>query len=190
MWRKMPRSRIREEELIERIRNNEQRAMSELYYMYANALTSVCYRYLLQEEDVKDVLQESFVSIFTTIGKFRPQHEQSLKSWMVRIVINRSIRFLRERNRLKFVEQDDILLNNTTDEEPDASEITDDELYELICELPDGYRTVLNLYVFEGCTHRQIAEMLSINERTSSSQLYHAKRLLSKRITEFIKKKQ
>ena len=181
MWRKMPRSRTREEELIERIRNNEQRAMSELYYMYANALTSVCYRYLLQEEDVKDVLQESFVSIFTTIGKFRPQHEQSLKSWMVRIVINRSIRFLRERNRLKFVEQDDILLNNTTDEEPDAR---------LICELPDGYRTVLNLYVFEGCTHRQIAEMLSINERTSSSQLYHAKRLLSKRITEFIKKKQ
>ena len=91
MWRKMPRSRTREEELIERIRNNEQRAMSELYYMYANALTSVCYRYLLQEEDVKDVLQESFVSIFTTIGKFRPQHEQSLKSWMVRIAINRSI---------------------------------------------------------------------------------------------------
>ena len=103
---------------------------------------------------------------------------------MVRIVINRSIRFLRERNRLKFVEQDDILLNNTTDEEPDASDITDDELYELICELPDGYRTVVNLFVFEGYSHRQIASLLNIKESTSASQLYYAKRLLAKKIKE------
>jgi RNA polymerase sigma-70 factor (ECF subfamily) len=70
------------------------------------------------------------------------------------------------------------------DEEPESEQMLPDVLHRLVSELPDGYRTVLNLYVFEGCSHRQIAELLGITESTSASQLYFAKRLLARRIKE------
>ena len=191
MWRKQLRNRSEEEELIERIRNNDQRAMSELYNQYAGVMTSVCFRYLSQEEDVKDVLQESFICIFTSIGKFHPQHELSLKAWIKKIVVNHSIQYLQKRKRLTFIEQYDTLENDISNEESEEiNEVTDDELHKLICQLPDGYRTVLNLFIFEGYSHKQISQMLGINERTSSSQLSRAKRLLSKSITDFIRRKQ
>ena len=74
-------------------------------------------------------------------------------------------------------------------DEPQSERLSADELHKLISELPDGYRMVVNLYVFEGYSHRQIAELLSISERTSASQFYHAKRLLAKRIKELTKDK-
>jgi RNA polymerase sigma-70 factor (ECF subfamily) len=103
----------------------------------------------------------------------------------VRIVANEALMFLRNKRKLLFVEQ-----NETADEmdensaDPDTERITPDELHQLISELPDGYRTVLNLYVFENYSHRQIAELLGIKESTSASQLYYAKQWLARRIKE------
>ncbi len=138
-----------DEQLVERIRQNDQRAMSLLYQRYVGILTSVCYRYIVQESDVKDVLQNSFVKIFTSLDAFEFRGE-----------------------------------------EVNLDRISDDELHQLIRELPDGYRTVLNLFVFEGLSHRQIAELLSIKESTSASQFYFAKRLLAKRIKDLKNKKE
>jgi len=170
-------------ELVERIRQKDQRAMSQLYQMYIGELSSVCYRYVPSGEDAKDVLQNSFVKIFTSLPTIDYRSEEALRGWMRRIVVNEALLFLRERRKLHF----EPMMPQTTlmdDEEPESEQILPDVLHRLVSQLPDGYRTVLNLYVFEGCSHRQIAELLGITESTSASQLYFAKRLLARRIKE------
>ena len=174
--------------IVERIRQKDQRAMSELYQMYIGELSSVCYRYIPIDDDAKDVLQNSFVKIFTSIATLEYRGEESLKAWMKKVVVNEAIIFLKERKKLSFVTQDMNLLQ-ISDEEPEVERITADELHQLISELPDGYRTVVNLFVFEDYSHREIAEMLGIKENTSASQFHHAKRLLARTIKELINKK-
>ena len=168
-------------QIVERIRQKDQRAMSQLYQMYIGELSSVCYRYVPHADDAKDVLQNSFVKIFTSIPTLEYRGEDTFKGWMKRIVANEALMFLRNKKKLLFVEQ-----NETSDEiedaDPDTEQISPDELHQLISELPDGYRTVLNLYVFENYSHRQIAELLGIKESTSASQLYYAKQWLARRI--------
>ena len=109
---------------------------------------------------------------------------------MKRIVANEALGYLKQQKKLIFVEQDAAHEETPDDDEPQPERLSADELHKLISELPDGYRMVVNLYVFEGYSHRQIAELLSISERTSASQFYHAKRLLAKRIKELTKDKQ
>ena len=179
-----------DEQLVERIRQNDQRAMSLLYQRYVGILTSVCYRYVVHENDVKDVLQNSFVKIFTSLPSFEVRGQDSLKAWMTKIVVNESLNFLQSRKKMLFVEDERILRDLPDEEEVNLDRISDDELHQLIRELPDGYRTVLNLFVFEGLSHRQIAELLSIKEPTSASQFYFAKRLLAKRIKDLKNKKE
>ena len=173
------------EELVERIRQKDQRAMSELYTMYVKQLSSVCYRYVPNENDAKDVLQNSFVRIFTTLPTIDYQGEEVFWGWMKKVVVREALCYLRERKKLLFVELDETSQQlSNEDEEPQAERLSPEELHKLISELPDGYRTVVNLFVFEGYSHRQIASLLNIKESTSASQLYYAKRLLAKKIKE------
>ena len=175
-------------QLVERIRQKDQRAMSELYQMYIGELSSVCYRYIPNRDDAKDILQNSFVKIFTSIPTLEYRSEEAFKGWLIRIVANEALTFLREKKKLLFVEQDDAKIRQAdiADEDPVTEQISADQLHQLISELPDGYRTVLNLYVFENYSHRQIAELLGIKEGTSASQLYYAKQWLARRIKEII----
>ena len=166
-----------------RMKTESQRAMSQFYQMYVEELSSVCYRYVPYEEDAKDVLQNSFVKIFTSLPTIEYRSEEALRGWMKRVVANEALSFLRKRKKLLFVEShgEETLMD---DGEPQTESLSSEELHQLISELPDGYRTVVNLYVFEGYSHKQIAELLGITESTSGSQFYYAKRLLAKRIKE------
>ena len=92
-------------DLVERIRQKDQRAMSQLYKMYVKRLSSVCYRYVPNENDAKDVLQNSFVKIFTTIPTIDYQGEEAFWNWMKKVVANEALYYLRERKRLMFVDQ-------------------------------------------------------------------------------------
>ena len=176
------------EQLVERIRQKDQRAMSQLYRMYVKRLSSVCYRYVPDEDDAKDVLQDSFVKIFTALDTFEYRDEVSFMGWMIKIVVNEALRFLKERRRLLFVDiQEDSI---EAEDQIKAEYVTADELHQLISKLPDGYRTVINLFVFEGYSHQEIATLLGIDRATSASQLYFAKRLLAKRMKELMNKKQ
>ena len=162
--------------------------MSDLYQQCVRMLSSVCYRYVPTKDDAKDILQNSFVKIFKAIPKMEYRDENTFKRWMVRIVVNESISFLRSQKRLQYVEQDAReMVHLPNEEEPDSDIISVEVLHQLVKELPDGYRTVVNLYVFEGWSHKQIAEILGIKESTSASQLYYAKRVLAKRIKEIMK---
>ena len=185
--------------LVERIRQKDQRAMSQLYQMYIRELSSVCYRYVSSESDAKDVLQESFMKIFASISTLDYRGEAALRMWMRRIVVNEALCILRERKRLKATLGVRIAEKNleeasdalpTDGEAIDTEMLTAEELHQLISSLPDGCRTVVNLYVFEGSSHKQIAELLNVTVGTSSSQLYYAKLLLARMIKELKKERQ
>lgn len=161
--------------------------MSQLYQMYVKELSSVCYRYVPDEDDAKDVLQNSFIKIFTSVTAMDYRSEKAFKGWMMKIVANEALSFLKNRKKMLFVEQDIGQEEEEQQEDPDLEQISSDELHRLISELPVGYRMVVNLYVFEGYSHKLIAELLNISEHTSASQFYYAKKLLARKIKELTK---
>lgn len=183
-----------EQELVAMLRQGDASALGEVYARYANYLTAVCSRYIVEDEDVRDVLQESFIKIFTKADTFRYVGEGSLKAWMTQVTVNEALQYLRNKRRQGLVVFDDERLTDRSDEpdeeEPDISQLSTDELFDLIRELPPGYRAVFNLYVIEGKRHKEIAQLLGIQEATSASQLMRAKRQLAKRIREYITQKQ
>ena len=172
-----------ERELLNAIQSGEKAAMRRLYDRYSGYAMAIGLRYIPERDEVRDVLQDSFIKIITTVGHFEYRGEGSLKSWVARIVINVALDHLRTQNRFHMV---DIIPDEPDDdeEEPDISEMTPDVLTELIGQLPPNYRTVLNLFVFEQCPHKEIARQLGINESTSSSIFFRAKKMLARMIKE------
>lgn len=177
-----------EEELASKCKLADNQARKELYELYGGSLMAICLRYIGDREAAEDVLHDGFVRIFQSIGQFTYQGVGSLKAWLSRVMVNEALRYLRKRNQLA---QQEVLMEQLPDTEEDddgAENIPQAELMKMIAELPDGYRTVFNLYVFEDKSHKEIAQLLGITEHTSSSQFYRAKTLLAKKINEYRKK--
>lgn len=141
-------------------------------------------RYIPDCDKARDVLQDSFVKILTSIGRFDYRGEGSLKSWISRIVANRAIDYIKQHQRLQFTDE---VPENINEEEPEIGGVPPDILDGMIGQLPAGYRVVLNLFVFEQLSHREIAQRLSITESASTSQFFRAKRMLQRMIREYIK---
>ena len=176
-------------ELLQLVRKGDSSAMKDLYRHYIQYLTAVCSRYIIAEADLKDVLQESFIKIFTSIDKFEYRGVGSLKAWMSRIVVNESLKLLKEKERFDFV-QNEWELPEAENEENNPSNFDDipaKAIQEMIRQLPSGYRTVFNLYVFENKSHKEIASILNIKENTSASQLHKAKSKLAEKINDYKK---
>lgn len=183
--------RLNEKDLLDGVLGGDNAAMRGLYDCYVGHLTAVATRYLPEEDDVKDVLQEGFIKIFTTLGNFSYRGEGSLKAWMTRIVVNEAIDFLGVRKRSEQLYDRDFETGGGRDEadnyeEPDIGNVPMNVIYEMIRHLPDGYRSVFNLYVFEEKSHKDIAKMLKIKESTSASQLHRAKAMLAQQIKEYL----
>ncbi len=176
------------ERLIRRIKDHDRQAMAELYQQFVGLLSSVCYRYVPSDDDAKDVLQNSFIKIFTAISSFKYQNDNSFLEWMKRVVTNEALDFLKNRKRITFVDINDNI-QEKIEEEQSVELLSADDLHQLITELPDGYRTVLNLFVFEGYSHKEIAQLLGIKESSSASQFFHAKRMLEKKINDLMEEK-
>ena len=164
--------------------NGDARGQRELYNRYAGYLTAVAQRYLEDEDEVKDVLQDAFVNIFQKFGRFQYRGEGSLKAWVTRIVVNGALHSLRSGKRMLAVET---LPEPEPDIEPEVDDVPPAVLQDMIRNLPEGYRTVFNLFVFEQMSHRQIATLLGIKENTSATQLLRAKARLARAIKEYRK---
>ena len=174
-----------ERQLLEAIRGGERAALRRLYDRYSGYAMAIGLRYVPERDEVRDVIQDSFVRILTTISQFDYRGEGSLKSWVSRIVSNRAVDYLRQHQR--FMTVDTIPDEPDIADEPDIGGIPPDVLMAMIGRLPPNYRTVLNLYVFEQQPHREIARMLGIKESTSSSLFFRAKKLLARNIKEYLK---
>ncbi len=178
-----------DEKIIQGCINGKRSAQHMLYKKYAVVMLGVCLRYSKNKSEAEDVLQDGFIKVFSNIKKFRS--EGSFEGWIKRIMINTAL--INARNNLKHYYHSDI----TEFEQQISAEdkghikeaISSKDLMKLIQALPDGYRIVFNLYVFEKFNHKEISELLKISESTSKSQLSRARSLLRKSVNEYIKKK-
>ena len=176
---------LSEAELLNLVRSGDASGMRAFYERYVGFLTAVCSRYVPDRAAVKDILQEVFVKAFDRIGSFEYRGEGSVKAWMHRIVVNDSLKFLRANGKMKYVDD----LPDVEDEQMDSlPDVPVSVVAETIKSLPDGYRTVFNLFVFEKKSHREIAELLGIKEDSSASQFFRARAMLAKKIKEYVKK--
>lgn len=173
----------KESELVNLAARGNNAAIKVIYDTYVGYLSAVCARYIVDEDDRKDVLQECFIRIFTSLDKFDYRGEGSLKAWMIRIVVNESLRFLKKSTSYDFIGHEETLPDIA--DEPEVEGIPDDVINDMILSLPTGYRTVFNLYVFEQKSHKEIGVMMNIGESSSASQFSRAKALLAKRIKEY-----
>ena len=186
---------VDERRLVRDIIKGNRVAMQELYNLTVRKMTAVCSRYVIDHNDVNDVLQESFLMVFSGIGAFTPHDDGSLVAWVRRIVVNESLQLLRRKKMLnQLVSLDDV------EDEPEDFTITEQvtnyvssidigNLMELIQQLPDGYRTIFNLYAIEKLPHSKIASMLGISEGTSASQFHRARKQLAQLILDHQNKK-
>ncbi len=158
--------------LVEECRNGNRKAQFEIYKLYAKAMYNAALRIVVHEAEAEDVIQDAFLDAFTRIDSFRG--ETTFGLWLKQIVINKSINQLRKR-RAEFISIDGIDLADAMEEESVDLELKVNEVREAIAELPDGYRVVLTLYLFEGYDHEEIAYILKISENTSRSQYMRAK---------------
>ena len=151
-------------------------AQQELYYTYSPRMLSLCYRYAKSREDAEDMLQEGFIKVFTQIKQF--QNRGALEGWIRKIIVHTCINNLKKNK--KFTESVDLIHASGVyiREETIPSIVQAKQVVECIRMLPIGYRTVLNLYAIEGYSHKEIAEMLDIEESTSRSQYTRAKAML------------
>lgn len=179
---------MNEIELVERCGKGDNLARKQLYERYAGQLMAICIRYVGDREVAQDVLHDGFLSIFRSFGRFAYRGEGSLKAWLSRIMVNEALGYLRKKSAAYQEVVVDELPEVADGEEEGMEQIPQSVLMQFIKELPDGYRTVFNLYVFEEKGHKEIAQMLGITEHTSSSQLYRAKSLLIKKINDYRKK--
>ncbi|GJH39979.1 DNA-directed RNA polymerase sigma-70 factor [Capnocytophaga sp. HP1101] len=172
--------------IIEKARHNDRLAQKQLYDQYAPALLSVCRLYISDLQFAEDALLKAFFKIFTNINTY--QEQEHFYAWIRRITVNECIDSLRSKaHKLSFAEWSDTydtIDNDTLDNES----FSDDEIQTFVDKLPPACRTVFNLYVFEDCSHKQIAEKLSISEGTSKSQLAYAKKLLQQHVTNYKKR--
>lgn len=148
-------------------------------------MLAVCYRYVGDIDEAHDVLHDAFIKIFSN---FTFRGECSLATWMTRVMMTQSIDYLRRKQSFNQLIVSDDHLPDVVDEAEAAesgSQLSEEILMQFVAELPDGCRTVFNLYVFEEKSHKEIARLLHIKEHSSTSQLHRAKSLLAKRIKEY-----
>ncbi len=164
-------------ELVEACKRHDRRAQYRLYELYAKAMYNICLRMLNDIGEAEDMLQNSFIDVFSKLNYFK--YQSSIGAWIKRIVINNCINQLKKR-RVELVPLDyhDYALHQ--DEQPTVctTHLEIEKVKKAVQQLPDGYRVVLTLYLFEGYDHAEIAEIMNISVSTSKSQYNRAKKKL------------
>ncbi len=172
-----------ENELIDECLKNNRIAQKQLYEKYSRKMFGVCLRYAKSKEEAEDVLADAFVQIFMKLSSFK--RDGSFEGWIRRIVVNTSITAYR--SNLKFNLNDEISeIRDISNNDVSAIDLLNlQQLKSLIQQMPDGYRMVFNLHVMEGYNHREIGEMLNINEGTSKSQFSKARKWMQAKLEQY-----
>lgn len=173
-----------ESDLINGCLKGDSRMQEALYQRFAPKMYAVCLRYANNADDAQDLLQEGFIKVYRNLGKYRG--DGSFEGWIRRIFVNTSIEYFRKKSAVLtgLSEREE-----KTIEDADISaldQLAEQDIIRFIQELSPGYKTVFNLYVIEGYSHREIADMLGISEGTSKSQLARAKGILQKKVTQYL----
>ena len=170
-----------ENRLIKKCKSNDPRAQRELYEIYRVKWFMICLRYAHDRSEAEDMLQEGLISVFNEIKKYDPERA-GFAAWSNKNMVNAALQHLRKWKKLKFNQDIDDHDDQFIQQEEVYGKLGAMELTGMIQNLPDGYRTVFNLYVVEGYKHIEIAEMLLISESTSKTQLLKAKNMLRQQL--------
>lgn len=170
-----------EEQLISGCLRGDRLCQRELYDMNYRRMMAVCMRYATNYEEARDILNEGFMKVFTNLPNYLPTHP--LAVWIKRIIVNTAIdHYRRNRKNTAQIDLDHAHGECDNNTETVLDKLSADEIMSVVQQLSPAYRTVFNLYVLEGYSHREIAEMLDINEGTSKSNLAKAKSRLQQLI--------
>ena len=162
-------------EIIERCRKGNREAHYQLYKLYSRSMYNIGYRIVNNEDEAEDVLQEAFISAFRSLDRYRG--DSTFGSWLKRIVVNKAINVLKRRKTEQLPEEEHFDIQDEVSTEQEFR-FSIDQVIKAIKTLPDGYRSVLSLYLLEGYDHSEIAEILGISESTSKSQFNRSKKKL------------
>jgi len=172
---------IPERDLIRACIAGDRAMQQELYRRFAPKMYAVCMRYANNADDAQDLLQEGFIKVFRNLEKFRA--EGSFEGWVRRVFVNTSIEHFRRKNTLySITEKEENIIEDADITALDN--LAEKDIINLVQELSPGYRTVFNMYVVEGYSHKEIGNILGISEGTSKSQLARAKAILQKKVKE------
>jgi len=177
---------INESDLIQGCIAGNRRMQEQLYQRFSSRMYAVCLRYAGNAEEAEDILQEGFIKIFKKLDSFRS--EGSFEGWIRRIFVNTAIEHFRRKRYLQPVTEKE---ENTIEGKylSVLDELAEQDILSLVQDLSPGYRTVFNMYVVEGYTHKEIADLLGISEGTSKSQLSRAKVILQELVKKYIDQK-
>lgn len=169
------------EELIIKCKKQDAKAQETLYKRYSGTLFSICLKYSPNYAEAEDNLQDAFLTIFKRIEQFKGKG--SFEGWIKRITVNTALQ--KYRKQRVFDISDDSQIPDEVDVQVDNKNIPLDFLLKIIQELPDRYRLVFNLYVLDGYSHKEIAEMLRISDGTSKSNLARARMILKTKVEDY-----
>lgn len=181
LWRHAEqRTCMNESDLIKACVSKNPRAQRILYDKYSAKLMTVCRRYYSSTEEAEDAFQEGFVKIFSKIAEYK--YEGSFDGWLRRVMVNTILDMMRRNKKHAYHEDVTEMPNITAQTNSPLDDMSAQELMNVLTTLPDGYRTVFNLFAIEGYSHKEIADQLGITESTSKSQFLRARAYLQKRL--------
>ena len=179
-------------QLIAACKKQNRSAQKALYELYAPKMMAVCLRYCQNDETARDLLHDGFLQVFTQIGSY--SGKGSFEGWLRKIFVNLALEnYRQEKKKFDFLndygKDETDFLDTPEDDSLDIGDIPRQELLNIIHGMPEGYRTVFNLVIFEDVPHKEIASMLGITENASRSQYFRAKTLLQNKVHSILKKK-
>lgn len=179
-------------QLIAACKKQNRSAQKALYELYAPKMMAVCLRYCQNDETARDLLHDGFLQVFTQIGSY--SGKGSFEGWLRKIFVNLALEnYRQEKKKFDFLndygKDETDFLDTPEDDSLDIGDIPRQELLNIIHGMPEGYRTVFNLVIFEDVPHKEIASMLGITENASRSQYFRAKTLLQNKVQSMLKKK-
>ncbi len=166
------------DQLIKKCKKKNAVAQEQLYRLYSSKLFSICLKYSNDYSSAEDTLQDAFITIFEKIEQYK--NKGSFEGWIKRVTINTALQRYRKQKVFEIVNEEQI--EEEVEVEIDNQEISLDYLLSIIQQLPDRYRLVFNLYILDGYSHKEIAEMLDISVGTSKSNLARARNILKVKI--------
>ena len=168
-------------DLIQDAKKGKPKAQRKIFELLGKPLFMLCLRYVKNQHDAEEILSATFTKVFGKLSSFESQGEGSFEAWVKKIALNECLMFLRKRKNAPLtIEPDENVVEQS---ESAIDKLSSQELFELILRLPEGYRTIFNLYEIEGYSHAEISEKLGITVGTSKSQLSKAKAYLREIIT-------
>lgn len=165
------------DQLIKKCKKQDAKAQEQLYRLYGSKLFSICLKYSNNYADAEDTLQDAFITIFAKMGQYKAKG--SFEGWIKRITVNTALQKYRKQKVFEIVNEEQI---EEVEVEVEEDQVSLDFLLEIVQLLPDRYRLVFTLYVLDGYSHKEIAEMLVISIGTSKSNLARARNILKEKI--------